>query len=113
MKYLYTKAGTAVYIVCLILIAAVCLLLYTNGIIRDRCHASLDGMGLMQILLILAAFAITLLTFRRASRYSPVNNFLCILSIPIFIYAMAVIVTNTISAKNIIISAISMRDFMG
>ena len=101
MNTLFEKIETVIYVLCLLLIGAVCLLRHADMVMRDHYNTPLDTTRLSQLLFILAAFPIALFVFRKASRYNFINRFLTILFIPICIFALTVIGSNVISIKHI------------
>lgn len=101
-KDLCAKVEFAIYILCIFLTCAICILLYADGIIRDEYNMFVDGLGLSQNLLILIVFNIIFITAKHLSLHKSIKIIIMVIFIPLFLISSVTIGHNTVAIKNII-----------
>lgn len=101
-RCLYEKIEFAIYISCILLICAICVLLYADGIIRDEYNMFVDGLRLRQNLLFLVLFNAVFIVSKNLSRCFFVKRFIMVAFIPVFLVSLVTIGSNTLTIKNII-----------
>ena len=65
IQNLYNKVEYITYISCILLIIAICILMYADGIVRDEYNIAIDGIRLRQNLLIIVIYMGLFLALRR------------------------------------------------
>ncbi len=98
---LYETVGLAEYVKSLLSIAAVLILLYADGVVRDRYHGFLDGMALRQSLCVLVLFVLLLLAGKRLSGWEQMKRLLLAMFVPLFLFAAATIASNAAAVLQI------------
>lgn len=102
IENLYKKTEFLIYISCILLIFAICILIYADGVIRDEYNVSIDGIRLMQNLLILVLFLGFFLALRSVLKSKSAMIIILIAFLAVSFYSLIMISTNILSIKKII-----------
>ncbi len=102
IQNLYNKVEYIVYISCILLIIAICILMYADGIVRDEYNIAIDGIRLRQNLLIIVIYMGLFLALRRVLKSRCMMTIILFAFIPVSFYSFTTISTNTVAIKKIV-----------
>lgn len=102
IENLYKKTEFLIYISCILLIFAICILIYADGVIRDEYNVPIDGIRLMQDLLILVLFLGFFLALRSVLKSKSAMIIILIAFLAVSFYSLITISANILSIKKII-----------
>ena len=102
IENLYKKTEFLIYISCILLIFAICILNYADGVIRDEYNVPIDGIRLKQNLLILVLFLGFFLVLRSVLKSKSAMIIILIAYLAVSFYSLITISANILSIKKII-----------
>lgn len=102
IENLYKKTEFLMYISCILLIFAICILIYADGVIRDEYNVSIDGIRLKQNLLMLVLFLGFFLALRRVLKSKSAMIIILIAFLAVSFYSLITISANILSIKKIV-----------
>ena len=102
IENLYKKTEFLIYISCILLIFAICILIYADGVIRDEYNVSIDGIRLMQNLLILVLFLGFFLALRSVLKSKSAMIIILIAFLAVSFYSLITISANILSIKKLL-----------
>lgn len=91
-----------IYISCILLIFALCILIYADGVIRDEYNVPIDGIRLRQNLLIRVLFLGCFLALRRVLKSKSAVVIILIAYLAVSFYSLITISANVLSIKKIV-----------
>ncbi len=99
---LYEKIEFAIYILCILLTFAICILIYTDGKLRDEYNLSIDRLILSQSLLMVILFTVIFMSSKYFCRNSIIKKGIMAAFIPVFLISSIRIGNNLLLARTII-----------
>lgn len=102
IEKLYKKTEFLMYISCILLIFAICILIYADGVIRDEYNVPIDGIRLKQNLLILVLFLGLFLALRSVLKSKSAMIIILIVFLVVSFYSLITISANILSIKKIV-----------
>ena len=102
IEKLYKKTEFLMYISCILLIFAICILIYADGVIRDEYNVPIDGIRLKQNLLMLVLFLGLFLALRRVLKSKSAMIIILIAFLAVSFYSLITISANILSIKKIV-----------
>lgn len=102
IEKLYKKTEFLMYISCILLIFAICILIYADGVIRDEYNVPIDGIRLKQNLLMLVLFLGLFLALRRVLKSKSAMIIILITFLAVSFYSLITISANILSIKKIV-----------
>lgn len=102
IENLYKKTEFLIYISCILLIFAICILIYADGVIRDEYNVPIDGIRLIQNLLMLVLFLGLFLALRRVLKSKSAMITILIAFLAVSFYSLITISANVLSIKKIV-----------
>lgn len=91
-----------IYISCILLIFALCILIYADGVIRDEYNVPIDGIRLRQNLLIRVLFLGCFLALRRVLKSKSAVIIILIAYLAVSFYSLITISANVLSIKKLL-----------
>lgn len=86
----------------MLLMIAICILMYADGVVKDEYNIAIDGIRLNQNLLIIVIYIELFIGLRSVLNSRFIMTIILVLFIPVSFYSIVTISMNTVTIKNII-----------